>query len=123
MLNRYVALTILTLAVGRAGAAFGQEATEMYIPIGQSPGVSNKTSLLGTIQAVDLKNRTLTVSSSKGARTVKITKRTQIWIDQSQKKQPNRACALTELRPGRKVEVNLGTGNPTAVAKWIKVQL
>lgn len=123
MLNRYITLIIMALMLGGAGAAFGQEATEMYIPIGQSPGVSNKTSLLGTIQAVDLGKRTLTVSSSKGARTVKITKRTQIWVDRSQKKQSNRACALTELKPGRKVEVNLGKGNPTGVAKWIKVQL
>jgi hypothetical protein len=123
MLKRHITLTILVAALGGAPRVFGQEATEMYIPIGQSPGVSNKTSLLGTIQAVDLKNRTLTVSSSKGARTVKITKRTHIWIDQSQKKQPNRACAPSELKPGRKVEVNLGKNNPTSVAKWIKVQL
>lgn len=123
MLNRYTALTIMALMLGGAGTAVGQKATEMYIPIGQSPGVSSKSCVLGTIQAVDAKKRTLTVLFSKRTWTVKIPSRTPIWIDRSPDKQPNRYGTLADLKPGRKVEVRLGEKASDATARWVKVRL
>ncbi len=123
MLNRYITLTIMALMLGGAGAAFGQKATEMYIPIGQSPGVSKKSCVLGTIQMVDAKKRTLTVLGPKGTRMVKIPARTPIWIDRSPDKQPNRYGTLSDLKPGRTVEVRFGQGENGASAQWIKVRL
>jgi hypothetical protein len=122
MLNHYLAMAIVVVAL-RALAAFGQEATEMFIPIGQSPGVSNKSSLLGTIKSVDHSGtRTVTVSGLAGVQTVQITDRTPIWIDRSLQKQRNQTGTLADLQPGRKVEIMLVevAGKPTA--KWIKVQ-
>jgi hypothetical protein len=123
MLKRFIALIIPILTLVFVPAAFGQKATEMYIPIGQSPGVSGKTCLMGTIQAVDAKKRTLVVSTQKGAQIVKLPNRIPIWIDRSQEKKSNQYGKLADLQPGRTVEVRLGDGNAGTFAQWIKVRL
>jgi len=123
MLNRYLRLAIVVVSLGSTLEAFGQEATEMFIPIGQSPGLSGKGSLIGTLESVDPGKRMVTISSSLGAQTVGITDRTLIWLDRSQQRQPNQNGAINDLQKGRKVEVKLRKGEPKAVAEWIKVQV
>jgi hypothetical protein len=123
MLNRYLGLAILVVTLGGAHAAYGQEATEIYIPIGQSPGLSGKSSLMGTLESVDTGKRIVTVSSPSGARTVAFTERTSIWLDRSLQKQPNRSGAIADLQQGRKVEIKLRKGEPKPVAEWIKVEV
>jgi len=123
MLNRYLRLAIVIVLLGGALEASGQQATEMFIPIGQSPGLSGKGSLIGTLESVDPGKRMVTISSSLGAQTVGITDRTLIWLDRSQQRQPNQNGAINDLQKGRKVEVKLRKGEPKAVAEWIKVQV
>ena len=123
MLNRYLGLAIVVMALGSTLDAFGQKATEIFIPIGQSPGLSNKSSLIGTLESVDPGKKMVTVSSPSGARTVGITNRTLIWLDRSPQKQPNQNGAIGDLQQGRKVEIKLRKGEPKAVAEWIKVQV
>jgi hypothetical protein len=123
MLNRYLGLAIVVVALGSTLDAFGQEATEIYIPIGQSPGMSNKLSLIGTLESVDQGKGMVTVSDPSGARTVGITDRTLIWLDRSLQKQPNQKGAISDLQQGRKVEIKLRKGEPKAIAEWIKVQI
>jgi hypothetical protein len=60
MLTRLFFLGVL-LAL-RASALFAQEAMEMFIPIGDSHGVSNIYSIIGKIASVNEENRSLTVS-------------------------------------------------------------
>ena len=67
MLNRYLKLAIVIVALGGAIEASGQQATEMFIPIGQSPGLSNKESVIGTLESVDQGKQMVTISSSSGA--------------------------------------------------------
>lgn len=57
MLNRYLKLAIVIVALGGAIEASGQQATEMFIPIGQSPGLSSKESVIGTLESVDQGSR------------------------------------------------------------------
>jgi hypothetical protein len=116
-------LAIVIVALGSTLDAFGQEATEIYIPIGQSPGLSNKTSLIGTLESVDPGKRMVTVSGPSGTRTVGITDQTQIWLDRSPQKLPNQKGAIGDLQQGRNVEIKLRKGEPKAVAEWIKVQI
>jgi len=123
MLNRYLRLAIVVVSLGGTLEASGQQATEMFIPIGQSPGLSGKGSLIGTLESVDPRKRMVTISSPSGAQTVGITDRTLIWLDRSQQKQPNQNGAINDLQKGRKVEVKLRKGEPKAVADWIKVQV
>ena len=123
MLKYWLARVIVVVALAGVSEAFGQEATEMYIPIGQSPGVSSKSTLLGTIESVDPGKRMLTVSGPAGTRKFQIAERTLIWIDRSAQKQRNQTGTLADLQRGRKVEIKPGEGAGQAVAKWIKVQL
>jgi len=123
MLKYWLARVMMVVALASVSEAFGQEATEMYIPIGQSPGVSSKSALLGTIESVDPGKRTLTVSGPAGTRKFQIADRTLIWIDRSAQKQRNQTGTLADLQRGRKVEIKPGEGAGQAVAKWIKVQL
>ena len=123
MLKYWLARVIVVVALAGVSEAFGQEATEMYIPIGQSPGVSSKSTLLGTIESIDAGKRTLTVSGPAGSRKFQLADRTLIWIDRSAQKQRNQTGTLADLQRGRKVEIKPGEGAGQAVAKWIKVQL
>jgi hypothetical protein len=123
MLNRYLRLAIVVMALGGTLEASGQQATEMFIPIGQSPGLSNKGSVIGPLESVDPGKRMVTISSPSGAQTVVITDRTLIWLDRSEQKQPNQNGAINDLQKGRKVEVKIRKGEPKAVAEWIKVQV
>ena len=123
MLKYWLARVIVVVALAGVSEAFGQEATEMYIPIGQSPGVSGKSTLLGTIESVDPGKRMLTVSGPAGTRKFQIADRTLIWIDRSAQKQRNQTGTLADLQRGRKVEIKPDEGAGQAVAKWIKVQL
>ncbi len=123
MLNRYLGLAIMLVALGSALDASGQEATEMFIPIGQSPGLSKTLTLIGTLESVDPEKRIVTISSPSGTQTVGITDRTLIWIDRSPQKQSNQTGAIGDLQQGRKVEVKPRTGELQTVAEWIKVQV
>src|SRR5947207_15771639 len=116
MSNYYLALVIVVVALAGVSEAFGQQATEMYIPIGQSPGASGKSTLLGTIESVDPGKRTLTVSGPAGTRKFQIAERPLIGIDRSAQKQRNQTGTLADLQPGRKVEVKPGAGSVQAVA-------
>jgi hypothetical protein len=123
MLNRYLRLAIVIVALGGTLEASGQQATEMFIPIGQSPGLSNKGNVIGTLESVDPGKQMVTISSSSGAQTVGITDRTMIWLDRSEQKQPNQNGAINDLQKGRKIEIKVRKGEAKAVAEWIKVQV
>jgi len=105
--------------------AVGQEMTEQYIPIGQSPGVSGTASVIGRLQSVNAEARTCAVTAPTGVLSVTVTERTKIWLDRSQSRQPNLPGTFADLRPGATVEVKpedpqRGVGGPAA---WIKVQV
>lgn len=103
-----------------AASALGQRATEQFIPLGKSPGVSSVGSYIGKIAAVDAKKRTITVAGDEGSRTIAITVRTKIWIDQSKYKAANVIGTIDDCRTGRQVEAKL-EGDQKQTAAWIKV--
>lgn len=123
MLNRYLRLAIVIVALGGALEASGQQATEMFIPIGQSPGLSDRDSVIGTLESVDPEKRVVTISSSSGAQTVGITDQTMIWLDRSAQKQSNQNGAINDLQTGHKIEIKVRKGEPKVVAEWIKIQV
>ncbi|HEV8620747.1 MAG TPA: hypothetical protein VGQ79_06955 [Nitrospiraceae bacterium] len=123
MLNCYLRLAIVVVALGSTLEAAGQQATEMFIPIGQSPGLSNKESVIGTLESVYPGKRMVTISNSSGSQTVGITDRTMIWLDRSEQKQPNQNGGINDLQKGRKIEIKVRKGEAKAVAEWIKVQV
>ena len=117
-----VAIGILLL--GGTPSAYGQKATEMFIPIGQSPGLSNKISIIGTIETIDARAQTIVVTGSLGSWSATITDRTKIWLDKSKLRLPNQKGTFTDLRKGLLAEVKYEeAGGSKGPADWIKVQI
>ena len=105
--------------------AHGQEATEVFIPIGESPGQSGKITIIGTIDAVNLATRTITIAGASGPWSAEITDRTSIWLDKSKLRLSNQKGAFTDLGKGRVVEVKYvdSEHKGKGPARWIKVQI
>ena len=123
MLNRFLAIANVMVALGSASQAIAQQTTEMFVPIGQSPGISNKVTVIGTVQALNAAARTVTVAGPSGSQTFAITEKTRIWLDRSAVKQTNQSGSLADLRQGRKVEVKPQPAGGKSSADWIKVQV
>ena len=108
-------------------SAHGQKATEMFIPIGQSPGLSNKVSIIGTIETIDPRGHTITIAGPSGSWSATITGRTKIWLDKSKLRLPNQKGSFADLRKGLLVEVKYedpeGRSKATGSADWIKVEM
>ena len=118
-----VAAGLVAFSLSAASIARSQEATEMFIPLGMSPGVSNKAALMGAIDSVDEKGRSLRITTASGPSTVEITERTRIWQDRSPLKMSNQTGTFADLQKGRKVEVKLERGDGKRTADWVKVQI
>jgi hypothetical protein len=119
-------LSGIGVAVALLGAishAHGQKETERFIPIGQSPGVSQKQTSIGEIAEVDAARRTVTVAEQAGRRTVKITEKTRIWLDRTKLKQANLTGSFADLQKGRRVEVKYEDPERRQVADWVKVEI
>ena len=114
-----IAASALFCLWGAVAAA--QKSTEMFIPIGASPGLAGKTSI-GTVESVDLEAQQLVVVEGSARRTIRCTEHTQIWIDHSAAKKPNEAGSLASCKPNQRVEVKyVDNAKDGGVAEWIKV--
>ncbi len=98
-------VAIGVLLWGGTPFAHGQKATEMFIPLGQSPGLSGKVTIIGSIETISARNRTIVVTGSAGSWSVQITKHTQIWLDRSKLSLSSQNGTFADLREGRLVEV------------------
>jgi hypothetical protein len=101
---------------------FAEKTTELYIPIGKSPGLSDKHTLLGKIEAVDEQNQTILVEGASENHTVHISELTRIFLDKSRLHKANSYGAFSDLRPGLVVEVRFEADKYQRPAEWIKLQ-
>ena len=121
-----VAVGLSAALVGGAPAAFAHEMTERYIPVGQSPGLSGRYTVIGTLQSINTRDQTVAIAGPAGASSAKITQRTKIWVDRSKLGLTHLRGTLADLRPGLTVEVKHeghARGVSSGPAEWIKVQL
>jgi hypothetical protein len=114
-------IVVFFALLGWAPSAHAQHMTEQFIPVGQSPGISGKYSYIGQIEATDLENKTVTVAGPEGSRTIKVTDRTWIWLDRSEQRLTNEVGSMSDLQPGRRVEVKYVDYETKDAAHWIKV--
>lgn len=119
-MRRMVCVALIGLMAG-ASLAHSQEATERFIPIGQSPGLSGRLTYIGPIQAVDAAARAVTVGVPGVAHKFSLTDRTTIWVDRSALKQTNTRGSFADLQPGRRVELKWDAKDKSR-AEWIKVE-
>ena len=117
------ALMIATLLL--APGVYAQKATEQYIPIGKSPGISGTYSYIGKIDHVDPQNRTIVVAGPKGKRTIKITDETKIWLDSSEIGKTNGPGSHADCKRGRLCEIKYAYDGETRTeeAEWIKIRV
>jgi hypothetical protein len=118
------ALLAAVLLWGGTLDAHGQQATEIYIPVGQSPGLSGKVTIIGTIETVNPQARTIAGSGPAGAWSTEVTDRTKVWLDKSKLRQTNKTGSFADLRTGQRVEVKWldSQRRGSGPADWIKVE-
>ena len=115
------ALSVVTLF---AAWVLAQKTTELYIPIGKSPGLSGTKTFIGTITAINSELRQVTIADADEEVMTDVTDRTTIYIDRSTLGQPSSPGTFNDLEDGLQVEVlseeteNPGEGN----AVWIKLR-
>ena len=112
---------ILAAALAVVVVVEAQQATEQYIPIGYSPGISNEYSHVGTIKAVSSEERTITVQDATGTYTFEVTPVTRIYLDRSQATKTNLVGRWEDCQVGQRVEVMYQHDNKS-IADWIKLK-
>jgi hypothetical protein len=117
-------LVVVVATALLASAARAQETTEIFIPIGRSPGLSGETTVMGAIVSLDEGSGILKVSSDAGEHTARITAETRLYLDRTEMAAPNELASLADLRAGRRCEIHYvyEGGTRTERAKWIKVR-
>jgi hypothetical protein len=110
---------IILLALGTS-TALAHPATERYIPIGESPGVS-QTGTMGVIEVVNVADQSILVGTREAAHWVRLTNRTRIWLDRTQLAKSNLVGGFSDCAVGRTVEIHFEDPEIRAVAAWIKI--
>lgn len=105
-----------------APPADAQKATEMFIPIGQSAGLSGKHTLLARVHSVNEAQRSLTLTHDNTTYTVKLGAQSPVWIDRSKEQQANGAGTLADIKAGMTAEVKFQKNNRGGEAEWVKVR-
>lgn len=116
-------LSVIPAIVLLATPGHAQEATEVFIPIGQSPGVSRIKSVIGTIVSCDWASG-IVVSTDKEQQTATLTDETKVYLDRSAAKKSGTKGSRSDCQKGRRVEVKYvyeGEAR-SARAEWIKIQ-
>ena len=125
------AAAVLTAVLALALPAAAQMATEQYIPVGQSPGVSGVTAEIGVVTHVDNTAGIMTIDVGGEEHAFVMTRYTDVWLDRSDEGQPNMHVGYAGLEIGDVVEVNrgdavaasagVGDASPLPLADWIKI--
>ena len=116
-----IAATLLMFPFLGTSLIYGQESAEQFIPIGYSPGISDKYSFIGKIVDVDQETHTIVVDSNRGERMIKVTPMTRIWLDRSKRKRTNTVGSYSDCEVGRAVEI-MHVHDDENVADWIKIE-
>lgn len=116
-----IALVALSIALSTLAPALAQNATERFIPLGESPGLSRVATEIGQIEALDRAARSLKLTTPSNSLAIKVSPETRIWLDKSRFRLATEAGSFEDLRIGRTVEVKLDAARDPGVAEWIKV--
>jgi hypothetical protein len=115
-----VATTVLCCAITDVVA---QRATERYIPIGASPGVSGQLSYIGEIVGLDARSRSVTIEEEDdGRHTLRFTDATRVWLDRTPTRQANLEGSYADCELGRRAEIAYREEDPATVA-WMKIEV
>jgi hypothetical protein len=97
--------------MGSIGPTPAQKATEQFIPIGRSPGISGVLSYQGVIEAVDPQRQTISMWNRTAPQGITITEQGQTNLE----------GGFADLKVGREIEVKFEDVQRRDSAEWIKV--
>ena len=120
--NVRIAVAVAILLVGSA-CVQAQKSTEVFIPIGKSPGVSGKYSVMGKVDQLRYTDSTLTIQEPSGFKSIRVNSSTEIYLDKSRLKQSNKMGSWSDVKSGLTAEVKYTDNKPGAPAEWIKLLL
>ncbi len=110
---------IAALALTASGFSLSHPATERYIPMGESPGVSNVKSYIGEIRSVRTTASGFTMSVEGSEKLIEVTEETKIYLDTGPGR-TNRIGTEEDCQVGRKIEVYL---QEDGTAYWVKIRV
>ncbi|MDH3748278.1 MAG: hypothetical protein OER97_08725 [Gammaproteobacteria bacterium] len=99
------AFVILLACIAMPQETLSQKATEVYIPIGSSPGVSESKSFVGTIKRVNYEARSIELVGQDGTKTIYVSDDTLYYLDRSVYGKKNTAGEMHDCKVGLRVEV------------------
>jgi len=87
MFKKYTLLIVTMVLTLATYTLYAQQSSEIFIPIGQSPGTSESQTIIGKIEKFYSQKKSFIISDASGKmHTVKINSATQIWLDNSKLK-------------------------------------
>ncbi|MFQ5546350.1 MAG: hypothetical protein ACE5FE_10250 [Acidiferrobacterales bacterium] len=111
--------SLMLLLLVSISLAYAQKATEIFIPMGKSPGLSYTYTYIGKIESVNTQKRTIKADG----RNTRVTRDTKIWLDRTALKATNIAGRFADCQSGRQVEIKYANADRRQVAEWIKVKV
>lgn len=112
---------LLVITLAGTSLSYAQQSSEQYIPIGQSPGISDKVSYIGSVVEVDRATNMVVVDSNRGRKSIKVAATTRFWLDRSKSKQANIEASYDNVEAGLKVEIKQDSKDQN-LADWIKIE-
>lgn len=113
-------LRTLVLLAGTviAMAASGHPATELYIPLGKSPGISHVKSYIGRIQSLGAAQNGFTMLVQDSPKYVAFDKTTKIYLQYATPGKANRLGSYTDCQADRTAEAYVAEDG---TVRWVKV--
>ena len=118
-------IVLVGVLLAAAPPALAQKSTELYIPIGKSPGLSETHTTIGRIKCVEPDDQTITVIWRGKTFKGQINDRTLFFLDRSSLRRSNTYGGIADCHQGLLCEIKY-RGNrrvPGAEAQWIKIQV
>ena len=94
--------------------------TEIYTPIGRSPGLSGKVTVTGFIETVDNRTMVMSVKGADGRWRAVVSDRSKIYIDRSAQRRPNRYGTVEDCKPGHYCEIQYVGGDAAALRRRVE---
>lgn len=110
-----------------ASVAAAQHATELYIPIGRSPGLSGKYTMMGRIDSVSPGHEMMIAGADTRA-AAQLTDDTRFYLDRTALKRSNLYGAYGDCKVGAYCEIKYVDNRPGDRAnpgrvEWIKIRV
>jgi hypothetical protein len=117
-MNRKLMAGIAGFMLAAWTAAWAHPATELYIPIGKSPGVSHVKSRIGPIASLPATRAGLTMALEGGSVYVAFDRNTKIYVQYADPGKANQLGTYADCRAGLTAEVYTADDG---TVPWVKV--